>query len=546
MKAVESVAEILKREGVEYLFCFPNNPLIDAAARVGIRPILTRTERTLVNMADGYTRVHNARKTGVCCVQAGPGIENAFGGVAQSAADGTPILMLPGQASRDRLGIPSSFATLEAYRPVTKWAEQINQSTRVPELMRRAFSLLRTPPFKPVLLELPGDVAAEDVAELDYAPARAMRSAGDPAAVRDAVRLLLAAKKPLIVAGHGVLYAEATAELRELAELLQAPVMTTMAGKSAFPENHPLSVGAAGNTGAGGAQHFLKESDLVLGIGCSFTRGSFHANYPAGKTLVQVTANPADVDVDYRIDCAVLGDAQLVLRQLVEESSSQLGADGRRGDQAAAREVKRAKDTWIDGWLPKLTSNETPINPFRVIWDLNEALDRTNTIATHDSGNPRDQMLPFYEALVPRGYLGWGKSTQLGFGLGLALGAKLAAPDKTVVNVMGDAAFGMAGLDIETAARSQIGSLTIILNNGALGGYEKALPYATEKYGTKFLSGDYVKVAEGLGAWSERVEQPGEIIPAVRRAEEVTRGGRPAVLEIRTREDTSYVENRTR
>jgi uncharacterized protein len=149
---------------------------------------------------------------------------------------------------------------------------------------------------------------------------------------------------------------------------------------------------------------------------------------------------------------------------------------------------------------------------------------------THDSGNPR-------------GYLGWGKSTQLGFGLGLAMGAKLAAPEKTVVNVMGDAAFG---LDVESAARAGIGTLTVILNNRALGGYEQYLPVATEKYGTKFLSGDYVKVAEGLGAYSERVEQPSEIIPAVERAREITRGGRPAVLEVITREEGAYKETRTR
>jgi thiamine pyrophosphate-dependent acetolactate synthase large subunit-like protein len=540
MKGVEAVAEVLKKEGVEYLFCFPANLLIDAAAAVGIRPILTRTERTLINMADGYTRTSNATRIGVCAVQDGPGIENAFGGVAQAYADSTPILLLPGQAARERAGWPSGFDALQVYRPVTNWAGQINLVNRIPELMRRAFANLRTAPYAPVLLEVPRDVAVEQLERLEYRPTKAVRAAADPRAVSESVRLLLASRKPLLHVGHGVLYAEAAAELLELAELVQAPVMTTMAGKSAFPEDHPLSAGAAGYSASGVAAHFLRESDLVFGLGCSFARSNFAAPIPDGKTLVQVTANPRDIDVYYGMDCAILGDVKLVLRQLIEEVQRQAAGNGRRDDQSAAREVRRIKHEWLEQWLPKLTSNETPINPYRVIWDLMHTVDRSQTIVTHDSGNPRDQMLPFYEAIEPRGYLGWGKSTQLGTGYGLALGAKLAAPEKQVVNVMGDAAFGMIGLDVETAVRERIGLLTIILNNSALGGYEKHLPTATERYRTKFLSGDYTKVAEGLGAYSERVEQPSEIVPSIKRAQEITRSGRPAVLEVITREEGAF------
>jgi acetolactate synthase-1/2/3 large subunit len=407
--------------------------------------------------------------------------------------------------------------------------------------MRRAFANLRVSPYGPVLLELPADVAAEQMdGALEYTPPRGARAAGDPAAVREAIRLLLAAKKPLLHVGHGVLYAEACDLLLEFAELVQAPVMTTMAGKSAFPEDHPLSAGAAGYSGSGVAAHFLRESDLVFGLGSSFSRSPFSAPIPNGKTMIQATANARDLDLEYRLDCGVLGDARLVLEQLIEELKRRAGDDGRRGDEGAARELKQVKETWLERWLPRLTSNETPINPYRVVWDLDQALDRRQAIVTHDSGNPRDQILPFYEALVPRGYLGWGKSTQLGTGYGLALGAKLAAPDKQVVNVMGDAAFGMIGLDVETAARERIGLLTVILNNSALGGYEKHMPVATERFRTKFLSGDYTKVAEGLGAYAERVEQPGEIIPALNRAQEITRSGRPAVLEVITREDATF------
>jgi acetolactate synthase I/II/III large subunit len=167
-------------------------------------------------------------------------------------------------------------------------------------------------------------------------------------------------------------------------------------------------------------------------------------------------------------------------------------------------------------------------------------VDRTNTVVTHDSGNPRDQLVPFYEAIAPGGYIGWGKSTQLGYGLGLIMGAKLAAPAKLCVNVMGDGAFGMAGMDFETAARERIPILTILLNNSALGGYEKLMPVATERYRLKYLSGEYAKVAQALGGYGERVERPADIIPAIERAQEQIAAGKPALLEVITREEGAF------
>jgi acetolactate synthase-1/2/3 large subunit len=228
------------------------------------------------------------------------------------------------------------------------------------------------------------------------------------------------------------------------------------------------------------------------------------------------------------------------LRQLIDAVKQQLGEHGRRDRTAVAQEIRTVKQNWLAEWMPKLTSDEIPINPYRVIWDLMQTIDRANTIVTHDSGNPRDQLVPFYEAVTPGGYIGWGKSTQLGYGLGLIMGAKLAAPEKLCVNVMGDGAFGMAGMDFETAARERIPILTILLNNSALGGYEKLMPVATERYRLKFLSGEYAKVAQGLGGYSERVEQPADIIPAIQRAQEQIVAGKPALLEVITREEGAF------
>ncbi len=287
---------------------------------------------------------------------------------------------------------------------------------------------------------------------------------------------------------------------------------------------------------------FLKKADLVLAIGSSCTGEPYTTPIPDGKVIMQSTIDERDINKDYSIEQAIIGDARLVLRQLIAEVKEQIGPGGNRENGAVAREVRAVKGEWLKEWMPKLTSNEVPINPYRVIWDLMQALDRKETIITHDAGGPRDQMVPFYESIVPGGYIGWGKSTTLGSGMAFAMGAKLARPDKTAVNFMGDGAFGMVGMDFETAVRERIPILTIVVNNSRLGGYGYGgeNPIASERYNFNINSGDYTKVAEGLGGYTERVEQPGDIIPAIQRAKKALASGQPALIEVITREETDY------
>jgi acetolactate synthase I/II/III large subunit len=542
MNGTNAVARILQQEGVEYLFSYPANPIIEAAAALGIRPIVARSEKTLINMVDGFSRATNGRRTAVCAVQAGAGIENAYGGIAQAFADSIPMLILPGGPDQSRQGVPGEYDPLPTYRNVTKWASRVNMAGRIPEMLRRAFTQLRTGQSGPVLLEIPGDVMRAEVGEATFAykPARGYRSGGDPEDVAEAVRLLLGASRPVLFVGHGVLWAEATEELRALAELVQVPVVTTMTGKSAFPEDHPLSAGTGGLTLARAAAQVLTHADLIFGLGCSFAKGNFSTPLPPGKTLIQVTHAERDIDNDYTTDLAIVGDAKLVLRQLLAEVERQGGAGARSGYLDVADEIRTVRAVEHEEWRPRLTSDETPISPYRVIGELMHAVDPRQTIVTHDAGNPRDQLLTVYEALVPRGYLGWGRSTQLGTGLGLALGAKLALPEKLVINVMGDLAFGTAGMEVETAVRERLPILTIVLNNSRMGGYSNYMPIASERYGTNALSGRYAGVAAELGAYSERVDQPGEVAAAIRRAIAATQEGRPALLEMITREAPIY------
>ena len=542
MQGKTAIANILKQEGVEVAFCFPNNTLIDAIAAAGIRPVISRMERGAVNMADAYSRINNGHKNGVCIVQAGPGIENAFPGVAQAYADSVPILMLPGHEGSGRTTMPSEFSASRNYAGVAKWAGMINSPARIPEMLRRAYTQLRAGVPGPVVLETPIDVMNGEIDESEffYSPITKRRTAADPADAVRVARRLVEAGRPVIYAGQGVLYAEATPELIELAELLNAPVMTTTLGKSGFPEDHPLSLGTGGNTGTKAVGEFLRRSDLVFGIGTSFQKTLASAPVPRGKAIIQSTINDKDLNSEYGLEDMLLGDAKLVLRQLIDEVKQALGGNGRRGDASVSSEIAGIKREWLDEWMPRLTSDDIPISPYRVVWELNNGLDKANSIVTHDSGNPRDQIVPFYEATTPRGYIGWGNSTQLGAGLGYALGAKLAAPEKTVVKLMGDTAVGMCGTDFETASRNRIGTITVIVNNGAMGGYEKNIPIAVEKYGSKFLTGDYTKMADSLGCHAETITQPGDIAPALARAQEIAAGGQPVVLEIITREEPVF------
>lgn len=541
MNAAEAVAEVLKREGVEQIFCFPSNSLIDAAAAVGIRPIVGREERTVINMADAYTRVSNGQRIGVCMVQSGPGSEHAFGGIAQAYADSVPLLMLPGGSARDRLGLRSSFDAVEAYRPVTKWAARFGSARSVPEQLRRAFTHMRSGRPGPVVLEMPADVGSEQLpGELHYQSPVRPRSEADPVAVTEAVRLLLSAERPILHAGHGLLWAEATEELVALAELVQAPVMTSYNGKSAFPEDHPLAIGAGGAAVSPGIQHFLPRADLVLSVGSSLLRSLGCCGIPPGRQIVQCTADPDDLGVEYPLACGLVGDAKLVLTQLCEEVHRQ-GGSARSSGRRAADEVAAARKEALEQWRPLLTSDEVPINPYRLIHDLMSTLDPAEAIVTHDSGYPRDQLAPFYVSTTPRGYLGWGNSTPLGSSLGLALGAKVAAPDKTVVNVMGDAAFGQSGLDVETGVRNGIPILSIVINNSEMGNYEKMQPVAQERYGIKHLSGNYADVARALGVHTERVERPDEIVPALKQGLAEVADGNSALIEVITRAEPAIV-----
>ncbi|MEA2511910.1 MAG: hypothetical protein QOJ59_1397 [Thermomicrobiales bacterium] len=541
MNGAAAVAEILKREGVEFLIGYPVNPIIETAAVADIRTIIVRQERTGLHMADAVSRVTSGRTIGVFAMQHGPGTENAFGGVAQAYADSAPIVVLPAGYPRRMINVPPQFNAFLNYQHITKSCEQVVMADAIPDALRRAFIQARNGRPRPALVELPTDVLAEDVPEpLNYRPTLRVRSAPDPTDVARVAAALVSAERPVLYAGQGVHYAEAWDALRELAELLEAPVTTSLQGKSAFPEDHPLSLGSGGRSMPKPVRHFLDRADLIFGIGCSFTKTTYGVAMPSGKTIVQATLDPADLAKDIPVDDALLGDARLTLQALLAEVKERLGGKPRGRAAAVASEIAAIRKEWLAQWLPKLTSEETPLSPYRVIWDLMRTVDVGKTIITHDAGSPRDQLSPFWEARTPLTYLGWGKTTQLGYGLGLAMGAKLVRPDHLCINVWGDAAIGFTGMDFETAVRERIPILSVLLNNFSMAIELPIMQAATAKYRSTDISGHYADFARALGGHGERVTEPGQIVPAIERAIRATEEGTPALLEFITAKEITF------
>jgi acetolactate synthase I/II/III large subunit len=544
MLVMDAMAQILRKEGMDTMFCFPTTPIIEAAVAAGLRPIICRQERVGVDMASGYARVANGKPPAVFAMQYGPGAENAFPGIASAYSDSVPLLLLPLGHGRDMSQVYPMFKSTRTYESVTKQVEEITLPGEVGNVMRRAFNALKNGRQGPVMVETPVDVVKQELAtEPNYEVVKRTRSAGDPDDIDRAAEMLVAARTPLLLAGQGVLYAEASSELQELAELLQAAVMTTNDGKSAFPEDHALALGTGGIVYSAHGKAILAEADVILGIGASLTPHRITSPaLPKGAKVIHATNDSRDLNKNYTTEIGILGDAKLVLRALVDCVRDRLHGAQRdaQNNDGMATKIAGLRDPWLAEWHAKLNSAEVPMTPYRVLNEFMRVINPADAIVTHDSGSPRDQILPFYRATTPRSYLGWGKSHQLGTGLGLAIGAKVAAPDKFCVNFMGDAAFGMTGLDFETAVRSGIPHCTIVLNNSTMAIEIPHMQLSHEKHKARDLGGNYAALAKDLGGWSERVEDPADIGNAILRAKRATEDGHTCLLEFITSAEAAF------
>ena len=528
------LARILKQEGIEWVSTFPVCQVNNALGREGVPLVMMRDDRYAVAVADATSRISGGARIGVCTFQGGvnaAGLQVAFAGMAQACEDGSPVLCItdgiPAGATEN-----SQFDVTSALKTVSKWYGHLDKPERLPEFMRRAFTMLRTGRPGPVVIAIPDSHAQYDETAAPYIPVKGSKFAPDPADVAAAVELLLKAEKPLIYAGEGVIYAGASAELKEFVELANTPVISTLKAKGAFPEDHPLFVGVRGDQ----VNHYLDECDLLFAVGSSLSPGRFSHGIPGAvnKTIVHCTIDELHVNKTYPTAQAVIGDAKFALQALTAEMSAKTSSNGRPAGNVAA-EVKSVRDSAMVKYREAMASTEKPINPYKVYAGLMEALDPHKSFVTHESGNTRYQLSTVYDTLVPRAFLGWGNVSSLGFSFAATIAAKLSFPETQSVAVTGEAGLGYMLGQLEVALRQKIGITVVHVSNGGFAGYGPGFwgdghdPFTHKVLGYDEV--DMSKVIGEMGYHTERVTEASDVVLALQRAFSANESGQPAYIE---------------
>ena len=545
MQGSDAVIQALEKEGISYISGFSGGGLAPLWRPIResstIKAFATRHERLGVEIADGYSRATG--KVGVAMTGTGPGATNTLTGIASCFADNVPVLLLMGQHPLRNLGKEyQQEVSSSIFDTLVKWKGTFTRIDEIPNVMRRAFTALKSTSPGPVVLEMPQDVLTAEADEhvLHYNPVGASpKSSPDRQDVEKAADLLANAKYPILNVGGGAISAEAWDEVKELAEMLSMPVATTLLGKSVFPEDHPLSLGLGvfprSRYATGPALQINRKADVVLAVGNSYKlpNGTDGRPIPEGVKLIHVNSDPADLNKTYQADLAILADAKLALRDIIEAVKDRVSIAKRGVKNEVTQEISQSKEKWLNEWMPIFTDPSSPTNGYRVVYDLMQVTDRNNTIAIHDAGGSRGYMTQFWVSTKPRNFVAMGGMAPMGWSMGAAIGAKLGRPDHLVVHLLGDASFGMTGMEIETAVRMDAPTLTVVINNGGIGGgimgIERPDGNPPE---VALLGGDFSQVARGLGAYSERVDQPDEIGPALRRAIRSTEEGQAALVEV--------------
>ena len=528
------IARILKQEGVEWVSTFPVCRVNNALGRENVPMLMMRDDRYAIAVADAFARITGGKQIGVATVQGGvnaAGLQVAYAGLAQAYEDNSPMLCIT-----DGVPIGSSenshFDLTASLKSVSKWYGYIDKPERVPEFMRRAFTMLRTGRPGPVILAVPEATGQYDETADPYTPVKGWKALPDPADVKLAIELLMKAQSPLLYAGEGVIYADAAAELKTFVELANIPVIATLKAKGAFPENHPLFVGVRGDQ----VTEYLKKSDLILAVGSSLSPGRFSHAIPnaAKKTIISCNVSELDVNKVFPTAHALIGDARFSLQALADELAAQSGGKGRSPGSVAA-EVKASRDSALASYREAMASDDAPINPYRVYSELMKVLDPHKSFVTHESGNTRDQLSTVYDTLIPRGFLGWGNVSSLGYSLAAVVAAKKAHPERSAVAVTGEAGLGYMMGNLEVPVREKLGVTVVHVSNGGFAGYGPGFwGEGHDPYTHRVLGPDEIDLSKALrefGLHTERVTEPGALAGALQRALAANADGVPAYIE---------------
>jgi acetolactate synthase-1/2/3 large subunit len=543
MKVAQAISRALVSEGVTLAAGIAGQsiwPVIDAIGDCEeISLMYARQERVAFDICDGFARAGG--KPAVVFTDAGPAAANLMGGIVNSWGDSVPVLFLAGHNERTKIAAKytKELPFLDVFGPVSKWSAMVDDPSKVSEVLRRAFMHMRTGRPGPVALGLPVDVCQMEVGNFEYTPVSTsprVRSGGDPDAIEQALKLIAGAERPYVYVGAGVLFSEASKELVRFAELLSLPVATTLNGKSAFPENHPLALGIGGfgraSYGSLPATMLAENADVILTVGCGFKQHATIARPSQRIKHIQVDVDPVEMNRDHVADVAILGDAKVVLRQLAE-AAARLPSARQQPIAARTRQIEELRGRWAKVCQPLLYSEDTPINPFRVTREFMELVDPAETIVLHDAGTVRGTTSQHYIATQPQAFIGFGVQSAMGWSIGAAMGAKKAHPEKLVTAFIGEEAFNETAMDIETSIRNDAPILIVVKNNRKIpdtdGGKSKKLAVSRFKQGV-----DIGALATALGAKAYRIEKPGDLSKTLAAAIATVRGGQTAVVEVIT------------
>jgi tartronate-semialdehyde synthase len=540
MKATDAAIHVLEDEGVQVVFGIPGAGILPFYSSLRqsrkIKHYLARHEEGASHSADGYARVTG--KVGVFCGTSGPAGTNMVTGLYAAKVDSIPLVAITGQNIRAQLGKDAFQAVdiAEIVKPITKRSYCVKESEQVPWVFREAFRIAREGRPGPVLIDLPLDVQRGEIeydADID-SPLEVSVPSPNHRRIRRALEMLLSAKHPVLLMGGGVIQSNACEEFVQLAEYLAMPVVTTLMGKGGIRPDHPLYAGQVGiqcNTRCG--NRIFLESDLVLGVGCRFSdrhTGALDV-YTRGRKFIHIDIDPGQIGRILPTELGIVADAKLALRALQTEALKM----GPRNPGSREQSLPDLREQL----QRKLDFDQTPIKPQRVFKEINEFFDE-DTIFVTCIGLNQIWSSQFQRIFKPRHYILPGGAGPLGWDLPAAIGAKVAKPEKLVVDVVGDYGFGFCGEELAMAVQYGVPIVIVVINNGYL-----SLIRQSEKYGygmnfevETWYGGhmiDFVKFAEAYGAYGERVDMPEDVKPALRRAVDC---GRPAIVEIVVERDT--------
>ncbi len=529
VSGAKAVVEALRDEKIEVIFGIPGGstiPFYDAlyecAEKGDLRHILARHEQCAAHMADGYARAKGM--PGVCTATSGPGATNLVTGIAVAHMDSSPVVAITGQVPRTMIG-KDAFQEADIVgivTPITKYAFQITNASEIPDTMRAAFMLANTNRKGPVLVDIPKDVFYEEV---DYMEAEKVRIGGyvvksgepHPYSIKRALGLVLESERPLIVAGGGVIASNASAELVRLAELMPAPVATTLMGKGAIPEVHPLSLGMIGMHGKGEANMAAEEADLLIAVGMRFNDRTVGRMEKFGENarIIHIDIDPAEIGKNLGVDVPIVADARKALGTLADRL---LEVGIRKKENEWSKRIAELKEKYREFY--NSDESKGALSPKRIMKILRSSIPERSIVTTGVGQNQMWAALHF-QVLEPRTFITSGGLGAMGFGFPASLGAKVACPDRPVFNIDGDGSFLMTEQDLATAVVERIPTVTLVLDNRVLGMVRQwQCMFCDKRYSETDLGAvpDFAKLAEAYGAEGIRVENYGDLESAIRRS----------------------------